>query len=1186
MRAAILLGLTFLTSAHAAWSPALAPNGSFEIDDNRDGLPDHWTPALFKSPGQAIWDRQTAHTGAASVRIQDGKGPAGGDWQTNVSRWVLDDEYPCRAGETLTLTGWIRTALTEGHASLAIAWFADSRWLAEDNSDKLTGQADWTQRTVSAAAPATATRFRIYLMTSGTVGSVWFDDLAASRGGTLPGNYRPIDLSAACNTGFRDEVAGDGQGGWTDQGEQDLRGVPTGRQTLRGVPFSIGPDCIVLKGRGVERYPTKADIAVNAKADVLYFLHAVAWAGKAAVAFSYRIDYADGSAADVPITNGREVSDWWQPQETEDSAIGWQSDVEGNSGGLVIFPWTNPHPERTIRSVTITATGGQPIPILAAITAADGPAVLAERRVEYEFTDTTGWYAWDFDETSADLGELDLSATLDAPAGKHGFTQIGADGHLVFADGTQARFFGTNVGGSAIAPEKDQAPIIAGRLAAFGVNLLRLHIPDSTWGGLIDMSRDDTRELDPAALDRYDYFVNELLQRGIYVYFDLLDYRKFKPGDGVREADDLGTSWSKSIKGASIFDRPMIELQKEFATKLLTHRNPYTGRRYVDEPGLALQEITNENSLFYLANTDLMLPSYVEDLRQIWNRWLVEKYGDRAKLAAAWKGEGGEDGLLPAEDPAKGSVAMPLGRLYDDLRNKPRGGETSPARLNDMTSYLYELERSYYREMVEHLRGLGLKCAITGTNQDFSDASNRANAYTDAMTRNNYWCHPNVHATPPTYRNLSLLRSDLAETANPIAEVASSTVAGKPMIVPEFNAPWPNEYRAEMLPLMTLYGRLQDWDGLLYFAYHRPGREALEYFTTATDPVRWAQMPMASLIFLRGDFDVARTSVEVGVSLTDTFGTRQRRVTDRYSPYRVLPYLSKVRNRYFDEVYTGDADVVVSSGHSATGDYSQAKRAMVFADWPYTDIAARQRDRGASARLTVPGLKTNGDALEPASLPQGATPITAGGQTVGFLDDRHWVYPAAADQDDPAWLHRAWLTAAQRWKLPSAAPAEEAGQVFRSDTGQLVWNCEEGVLLASSPRAKLLCGLLAEGSESAVDGFAARCTTRFASLSLVSLDGLPTPQSKRLLLTAVARAENTGQAALENRRVLAQFGQPPILAEPVYAKVEVTAGAALRAYPLDPRGRKTGRTLPVKVVDGRLVVELQDAQSPWILLAE
>ena len=46
------------------------------------------------------------------------------------------------------------------------------------------------------------------------------------------------------------------------------------------------------------------------------------------------------------------------------------------------------------------------------------------------------------------------------------------------------------------------------------------------------------------------------------------------------------------------------------------------------------------------------------------------------------------------------------------------------------------------------------------------------------------------------------------------------------MISPEFNFPFPNEFRAECLPLMASYGSLQDWDGLLLFAYD-PEREAL-----------------------------------------------------------------------------------------------------------------------------------------------------------------------------------------------------------------------------------------------------------------------------------------------------------------------------------------------------------------------
>ena len=52
------------------------------------------------------------------------------------------------------------------------------------------------------------------------------------------------------------------------------------------------------------------------------------------------------------------------------------------------------------------------------------------------------------------------------------------------------------------------------------------------------------------------------------------------------------------MRGAlGFFDPQTCELQKRFATDLLTHVNPYTGRAYIEEPSLAFVEINNENGL-------------------------------------------------------------------------------------------------------------------------------------------------------------------------------------------------------------------------------------------------------------------------------------------------------------------------------------------------------------------------------------------------------------------------------------------------------------------------------------------------------------------------------------------------------------------------------------------------------------
>ncbi len=1191
--------LTFAPSASAAWRTDYASNGSFELDANRDGTPDGWQPATFESPALSEWDRTTSHSGQASVRVADSRHPTDDSWQTNSGRWVQASRRDVHAGATYSLHGWIRTDLTEGHATLALAWFSDSAWLHEDNTEPITGKTDWVERALTVSPPEGATSVAVYLMLNGGRGSAWFDDVTMAEGGGRPENLRPVDIRAACNTGFRDEEAGDGKGGWTDQGANDARTIPTGLQTWRTIPFEIidpaeneGRSCIVLQGRGRESMPPAAEFAVGRTCDVVYFLHACAWAGaEGAPVGRYVVTYADGDTVRVPLLSGRETVDWWAPRDTSESAVGWEGrNAENPNVGLCIFPWANPRPNVQIARIKMESAGAGPVSILVGVTTGDGPAILTERALRMETTDKEGWYEWAFALDDPTLEEIDLSFLLDPPAGKHGFLTVGDDGHFYFEDGTRVRFFGTNVCGPYCAPDRETAEAVAARLARYGVNMLRLHTPDSRWGTLIDYERGDSRHLNEEALDRYDCFVAELKKRGIYAYFDLLDYRNFQPGDGVRDADKMGTQWSNSIKGASIFDRRMIELQKEFATHLLTHRNPYTGNRYVDEPALAVQEITNENSLFYLVNTDLMLPSYMDDLRALWNQWLLERYGGREALARAWTNEKGECALLPDEDPARGDVRFPVGHLYDDLRGVPYSDERSPARMNAVTRFLYELEAAYYDEMVAHLRGLGLKCPITGTNQDFSDASNLANARCTFTSRNNYWCHPDFNVDPFRFENSAVVNSDLVRRPNPIAEVASSTVVGKPMIVPEFNFPWPNEWRAECLPLMAAYGCLQDWDGLLYFAYD-PGAEPLSSFGNQSDPVRWGQVPLAALLFLRGDISVARNTVDVGVSAVDAFSARPQRTGDRYSPYRVIPYISRLRNAYFDTRYEGQADVVISSGHSASGDYRSAKRAIVFADSPFADELAQRPDRGRSACETCPGLDTRpaegpcDTEIVPESAPEGAEVIERAGRPVGVVTDRLYLFPCAGSAEDArdAWLHRLYLEAASRWGLAGAAPIEEAGDVFRSDTGELVLRREPGVFTAAAPHVRIATGFLAQAGPVTLDGVRVECRTPFASVSLVSLDGQAIEQSERLLLTAIARSENTGQAYLAGRSSLPDSGRTPVLAEPVDADVTVPTKQRLEAWSLSPTGRR-GKRLEIALTEGGITVRTAEARSPWILL--
>jgi len=235
-------------------------------------------------------------------------------------------------------------------------------------------------------------------------------------------------------------------------------------------------------------------------------------------------------------------------------------------------------------------------------------------------------------------GPTDLSGWLHKPAGKFGHVQVGPDGHF-YVGNQRVRFFGVNMCFGATVPQKPHAEAAAKRMAKFGINVVRFHHMDTgAWpGGLRDGKKPGTGEPAAEALDRLDYFVSQLKQNGIYANINLLVGRPFKSADRLPAAID-SLSWKKShIVG--FFNSKHIELQKEYARKLLTHRNPYTQMTFAEDPAVAFVEINNENGLVHawLGNEVDTLPDvFLDDLRQQWNQWLKKKYSSTAELEKAW----------------------------------------------------------------------------------------------------------------------------------------------------------------------------------------------------------------------------------------------------------------------------------------------------------------------------------------------------------------------------------------------------------------------------------------------------------------------------------------------------------------------------------------------------------------------
>lgn len=193
---------------------------------------------------------------------------------------------------------------------------------------------------------------------------------------------------------------------------------------------------------------------------------------------------------------------------------------------------------------------------------------------------------------------LDASVLLSAPAGGHGRVSA-RQGHLVFEDGSPTRFLGVSLLPPAAFLPAESADALALDLARRGVNLVRLSDLDTPLGpgvSLLDDARDDTKALDPEALDRLDHLIAALKARGLYIALELQGQRRYRSGDGIEEPRTLPPGGGP----AAAFD-PTIRLRAmELAGALLSHVNPATGLALRDDPVLAWVTLAGELSLFDL----------------------------------------------------------------------------------------------------------------------------------------------------------------------------------------------------------------------------------------------------------------------------------------------------------------------------------------------------------------------------------------------------------------------------------------------------------------------------------------------------------------------------------------------------------------------------------------------------------
>ncbi len=468
---------------------------------------------------------------------------------------------------------------------------------------------------------------------------------------------------------------------------------------------------------------------------------------------------------------------------------------------------------------------------------------------------------------------IDMSRLIPAPAGQSGFLHaVGKD--LRFEKGADSvKLWGCGANVEPGRYSREQLTQRAKYLRKFGVNVVRQHavFDELSTNGKVDAKK----------LDQYDWWFAELKKNGIYSDWSVFYHFTIGPEDGYDAqlfAELEGGAERKDTYGVITVAPKLWEIRNRTLVGLLTHKNPYTGLRYVDDPALAVVEMQNEDSLFFWNPLGVLSdpnpkkwPQHAKQLRERFAGWVWTKYKTDEALKAAWGAQKEGDSVKADE--------LRLMSPWELDGKGPRGpfaGQTK--RAGDFIEFLAELQKSEFESCEKAMRDAGFK-AVTMTTawQVGGSASDAANIWTDTVgsmiDRHNYaGGGAGGHGIAEGRVNNE---SHLAHPGGGIFSVAMKQVESKPFSMTEWTQSSPNQWKAECAPILAFYGMgLQGWDASFHFIQSGTrfgdGWPGMSSYATDT-PAYLGQFPALAFALYRGHITESAVVAARRLSKADLF---------------------------------------------------------------------------------------------------------------------------------------------------------------------------------------------------------------------------------------------------------------------------------------------------------------------------
>jgi hypothetical protein len=811
-----------------------------------------------------------------------------------------------------------------------------------------------------------------------------------------------------------------------------------------------------------------------------------------------------------------------------------------------------------------------------------------------------------------------MAHLLPAPAGKHGFVRV-EDGHFA-TDAGRIKFNAINLTGPANFPSHEDADRLAARLARFGINCVRLHYFDAPYGNLREAEEtglfgvgDSVPEkfradpelvvpFDPEALDRLDYLIAALKKRGIYVNMNLHVARLFK--------------------GRCFINASVVASEKEFAKRLLTHVNPYTGLAYKDEPAVAMIELNNENSLirsYRMGWFDRLPTEYFPEpsdteFRGKWNEWLKAKYDSREAMWEAW----GLASTSPHGEERSKESHTGVSGLYSGAWQLVLGKAQAKADLEDgvlriqvtrdgdgvlpklMREGLKIQAGETYNISFRVRRVQGDEVVTLGTALSNYSPGWRSMGFHQTIEVGNEWTA--VEAAFTATENTECAVFELTRLKKGTYELADLSIEGGSWVSLRERLIRPDG-SVEIIKSTHIVPPAVKHDFYQYLvdlesAYWREMADYVTQELKAKAPVSGTQLGF-SWAFVQKDLDYVDThsywahpdSLQPGavwrthnISQVNCLTRFQRLAGERVlgKPYTVSEYNHPFPNQYGAEGQPMLRAYGALQGWDGVFEYTWHHRQNYSPGWNSFFFSISERTDVLAHLPAAAAIYLRGDVREAgksvvaaidydtdfARLVKGKTLLhTVGIDNAGLAPGLGLIHKTAIDLDggagtDPATINQ---------------KAAEAPIVI-SDTGELTWNREvpgAGTFTVNTADTKLFSGFpkgltIALGDVSLKVG---RTRLDWATVSLVSrfagggFGGNGKPAS--ILLAATGLTQNTG---MELERLKGDFvtarnndwGHAPVLTEGIPAEIELPAPASrTRCFALDPSGERV-QEVPVE----------------------